>query len=97
MFNHYIDLTENGLIMGTYGIKEAKDRFAKAAPFELPVIPQQIAFIIEKEKGLGRSMYEAMRDIQSPVNDVAWWVMSNSDDTFARAWLDGYQIEEGRP
>ncbi|MCG0721939.1 hypothetical protein IMAU70042_00095 [Lactiplantibacillus plantarum] len=79
----------------------ADDVFKKTYA-ELPVIPKNVAKHIVTEHGLSDlipiwgGIYRAM--IQTVVygyqkGDIGDWIINHSD-MFARAWLDGYQVEE---
>lgn len=58
---------------------------------ELPVIPKAIAEYIEHMKSIQRDIGEAMR-YWLRTSDIDEYMEDNSE-TFARAWLDGYQLE----
>ncbi|WP_334263569.1 DUF1642 domain-containing protein [Lactiplantibacillus plantarum] len=71
---------------------------------ELPVIPKNVAERIITGHSLNDliptlgGIYRAM--IQTVVygyqkGDIGDWIVNHSDD-FARAWLDGYQVEEDK-
>lgn len=79
----------------------ADDVFKKTYA-ELPVIPKNVAKHIVTEHGLSDlipiwgGIYRAM--IQTVVygyqkGDIGDWIINHSD-MFARAWLDGYVVEE---
>ncbi|MBS0952387.1 DUF1642 domain-containing protein [Lactiplantibacillus plantarum] len=78
------------------------DEVFKKTYAELPVIPKNVAKHIVTEHGLSDlipiwgGIYRAM--IQTVVygyqkGDIGDWIVNHSD-VFARAWLDGYQMEE---
>ena len=65
---------------------------------ELPVIPKFVADIIEEIKASGDSLDDAfsiLRDVYYQ-SETADWIAENKRncETFARAWLDGYTVEE---
>lgn len=60
---------------------------------EKPVIPQFVADWIEKNKSYINTLYNAYTLLGQRKNDVSLWVNSNQD-TFARAWLFGYEVEK---
>ncbi|KRM54801.1 hypothetical protein FC18_GL002218 [Lacticaseibacillus sharpeae JCM 1186 = DSM 20505] len=70
---------------------------------ELPVIPQKVADYIQKAKagtwGIIDCYYHVADNVTAcgldGVRDWERWIVDHQD-TFARAWLDGYQIEEGQ-
>ncbi|WP_203640059.1 DUF1642 domain-containing protein [Levilactobacillus wangkuiensis] len=67
---------------------------------ELPVLPEAVANYIEAcrvrhiglEHVLGQ-VYQ-LEVARTGGSEVANWIMAGHVDMFARAWLDGYQIEE---
>ena len=76
-------------------------RYAAALPDDLPVIPKVVADWIEKCKHDGIAIASAMdeRQLNKKVSDYFrtyytrdQWIKLQDD--FARAWLDGYQVEE---
>ena len=65
---------------------------------ELPVIPQFVADWIEETKPY-KSLrvafeYIAQRKRDNYDDKLAFWVEEGNSETFARAWLDGYEIEQ---
>lgn len=64
---------------------------------ELPVIPENVAYIIKQAKKggykLGWVFYATYTKILQV--SVCNWIKTHSE-TFARAWLDGYQVEEDK-
>ncbi|CYV03160.1 DUF1642 domain-containing protein [Streptococcus suis] len=55
------------------------------------VVPKFVAEWIEKTKSLGWSFKVALNN---PIDSVYGWLANrNNQETFARAWLDGYEIE----
>lgn len=62
---------------------------------EKPVVPQFVADYIEFKKEQNFHVYGAMRVIEGHYNKrVPDWFYEGSIETFARAWLDGYEVEE---
>lgn len=59
---------------------------------ELPVIPENIADYINYMKSIGRDIGEDMRYLLNS-SDISEYIEYNFE-TFARAWLDGYVVEE---
>ncbi|WP_161979784.1 DUF1642 domain-containing protein [Streptococcus sp. S784/96/1] len=57
------------------------------------VIPKFVAEWIEDNKSDIDTLYTAYALLSRIKNDVSLWVNSNQD-TFARAWLDGYEVEK---
>ncbi|WP_435403956.1 DUF1642 domain-containing protein [Lactiplantibacillus plantarum] len=69
-------------------------RYDTALPDDLPVIPKEIDEHIRWCKGEGGvgNVSDAMDYAHG---DVASWIYDErNSDTFARAWLDGYVVEE---
>lgn len=66
---------------------------------ELPVIPNFVADFIEVRKGTDAYSLKyilcvaAERSEQEEYTKAYDWISAN-DETFARAWLDGYEVEE---
>lgn len=70
-------------------------RYADALPDDLPVIPKAVGEYIEDAKASHYELLDAMAKwtLDQPVFD---WIHENSD-AFARAWLDGYEVEANEP
>ncbi|EAE6298698.1 DUF1642 domain-containing protein [Listeria monocytogenes] len=69
----------------------------KAEEPELVVVPQFIADWIELKKANGNDLYIAMDTSWQSMNDkVSSWLDGEEHryDKFARAWLDGYEVEK---
>lgn len=70
------------------------ERYSAALPDDLPVIPKDIAYVIEQAKKgdykLGWVFNAAYLGIWRV--SVGNWIRTHSE-TVARAWLDGYQVE----
>ncbi|MGH1585911.1 DUF1642 domain-containing protein [Lactiplantibacillus plantarum] len=65
---------------------------------DLPVVPKDVADYIKHYKNpinlsFHSALYEAFDNLFSASRDVEHWINHNSD-IFARAWLDGYVVEE---
>ncbi|EAF4479008.1 TPA: DUF1642 domain-containing protein [Listeria monocytogenes] len=70
---------------------------AKVEEQERIVVPQFVADWIEQKKANGDHLYIAMdKSWQSMNYKVSGWLedRENSYDKFARAWLDGYEVEK---
>lgn len=74
------------------GLRKAKSIIEKIEP-EKPVIPQFVADWIEKNKKRFPSLYNVYRCIGFNNINVDNWISKNPDK-FARAWLDGYEVEK---
>ncbi|MGV3161982.1 DUF1642 domain-containing protein [Streptococcus hyovaginalis] len=61
---------------------------------EKPVVPQFVADWIELSKASGFSLRLAMEHWKMDENTEKWMAHSNNQETFARAWLDGYEVEQ---
>lgn len=59
---------------------------------ELPVIPKLIAEYIADMKSHGDDIWDATHHFIRDDNLAEY--MEDNSETFARAWLDGYQVEE---
>ncbi|MFS9090068.1 DUF1642 domain-containing protein [Streptococcus infantis] len=57
-------------------------------------VPQFIAKHIEHSKEVGRDLQDAMNSSSIHEEVDQWLYIDNNMDTFARAWLDGYEVEE---
>lgn len=90
--------------IGDWIIKDGEDIHAiaddifKKTYAELPVIPKAVADIIEQVREingyeLGNLFFDAM-EFDNPGNSAAW--IESHQDEIARAWLDGYQVEEDK-
>ncbi|HFU4454415.1 TPA: DUF1642 domain-containing protein [Streptococcus suis] len=65
------------------------------------VVPKFVAEWIEKCKDLKCSLRDAMKSLRLPAELSVWFLETEQDmytypnqEIFARAWLDGYEIEE---
>ena len=56
-------------------------------------VPKFVAEWIEKYKKQGKTLYMAMDAIHYSIHPCRDWFETNQD-TFARAWLDGYTVEK---
>lgn len=83
-------------------IKYKKD-YDAALPDNLPVIPKAVATYIKKCKHNGIAIASAMDEDKFPKAVADYfrtyytrdqWI--DLQNTFARAWLDGYQVEEDK-
>lgn len=63
---------------------------------EKPVVPQFVADWIERTKNEDYHLLGAMAEIRSHKNKEIddWFYTDDNIEVFARAWLDGYTIEE---
>lgn len=81
------------------GLRKAKSIIEKIEP-EKPVVPQFVADWIEVcKEHLTTSLYTAMnpnfmKENSQSFDFVLWIKKTSNQDIFARAWLDGYEVEE---
>lgn len=88
---------EQGKVEGAWVGNQLKDADKIRQELNKPVIPQSVADWIEecKAKGiaLGYALYCSKK--ASDKKTYGWVVKSlDNQETFARAWLDGYEVEE---
>lgn len=57
-------------------------------------VPQFVADWITHSKNIGRSLFGAMSIFEENFEIKKWMQWAENQETFARAWLDGYEIEE---
>lgn len=57
-------------------------------------IPQFVADWIKHCRGLGYSLYQSMELVHENAEIKKWFIFVDNQDLFARAWLDGYEVEE---
>ena len=57
-------------------------------------VPQFVAEYIEHSKEIGRDLQDAMNSSLINKQVDRWLYTKNNKETFARAWLDGYEVEE---
>lgn len=70
---------------------------ASMIPYSKPqevTVPQCIAEHIERSKEIGRDLQDAMNLSQIHKEVDQWLYTGDNMDTFARAWLDGYEVEK---
>ena len=80
---------------GWVDYSEMMSRYDAALPDNLPVIPKAVGDYINDAKASHYELLDAMAKwtLDQPVFD---WIHENSD-AFARAWLDGYEVEANEP
>lgn len=57
-------------------------------------VPQFVAEHIEHSKEIGRDLQDAMNSSLINKQVDQWLYTKNNMETFARAWLDGYEVEK---
>ena len=88
-------------------LKESKSRFINCIDVDRIIetikqldepqkvtIPQFVADWIEHCRGLGYSLYQSMELVHENAEIKKWFIFVDNQDLFARAWLDGYEVEE---
>ncbi|KGJ36196.1 DUF1642 domain-containing protein [Enterococcus faecalis] len=87
----------NYLRGANYAVEKAISLAKQLKESKKAVVPNFVAEYIEIRKrdyevgGLGAAIIKALRSCNEP--DLASW-MNNNTEVFARAWLDGYEVEE---
>ena len=88
-------MRELGHIYSYQGAKNLIREYEKLNKPEKVKVPQFVAEIIEYYKGQNSTLYDALREknFNKQYNE---WLMNEQDayNKVARAWLDGYEIEE---
>ena len=71
-----------------------KKRYDNALPDDLPVIPNYVAEYIDAEKNNNNVIQAGIDAIEYSKGSIelTTWIEKNGD-TFSRAWLDGYEID----
>lgn len=73
-----------------------KDDHFKQQYAELPVIPDIVNEVILEYRGTGCSIADFFHDVMESVTSInPGWAIKNAN-LLARAWLDGYQVEEDK-
>ena len=57
-------------------------------------IPQFVADWLKLSKNIGRSLFGAMRVFEKDGDVEKWLQWAENQELFARAWLDGYEVEK---
>lgn len=57
-------------------------------------VPPSVAVWITHSKNIGRSLFGAMSIFEENFEIKKWMQWAENQETFARAWLDGYEVEE---
>ncbi|EDB1281704.1 DUF1642 domain-containing protein [Listeria monocytogenes] len=85
------------IVNGCLNVSFPDKAIAKVEEQERVVVPQSVADWIEQKKANGDQLYIAMdKSWQSMNYKVSDWLEEGEDryNKFARAWLDGYEIEK---
>lgn len=87
---------EQGKLEGAWVGNQLKDADKIRQELNKPVIPQSVAEYIEHQKNEDYHLLGAMAEIRSHKNKEIdeWFTDDDNMELFARAWLDGYEVEE---
>ena len=85
---------EQGKFEGAWVGNQLKDADKIRQELNKPVIPQFVAEHIERAKEIGRDLQDAMNSSSIHEEVDQWLYTDNNMEIFARAWLDGYKVEE---
>lgn len=61
---------------------------------EKVTVPQFVGDWIKHCRGLGYSLYQSMTLVHENAEIKKWFIFVDNQDLFARAWLDGYEVEK---
>lgn len=97
---------DKGKLDGEWVGQQLKDADKIRKELNKPVVPQFVADWIEYFKNCKGTLYGStnpfsyygraiLEDFEGDCEEVLRWIRDNSD-TYARAWLDGYTVEEKR-
>lgn len=86
---------EQGKLEGAWVGNQLKDADKIRSELNKVQVPQFVAEIIEYYKGQNATLYDALRE-KNFNKQYSEWLMNEQDayDKVARAWLDGYEVEE---
>lgn len=93
-FSHakWLEGYEQGKFEGEWAGQQLKDADKIRQELNKPVIPQLVADWIEEKRDKGWKLAQML--LQAGLNEqYGRWVVDNQD-TFARAWLDGYEVKK---
>ena len=87
---------DQGLLDGVWVGNQLKDADKIRQELNKPVVPQSVAEYFEQKKNEDYHLLGAMTEIRSHKNKEIddWFYTDDNIDLFARAWLDGYEVEE---
>ena len=83
---------EQGKLEGVWVGNQLKDADKIRQELNRPVIPQFVADWLEKCKNEEKSLLKSL--LYTPAGVNSWVDNSENQETFARAYLDGYEIEK---
>lgn len=87
-FNAWEDLTRN------HAFDDALTIVRKIDELEKPVVPQFVADMIVKRKKQGDSLVGTLVNLGAFGDAQRWIRKGDNGDTFAKAWLFGYEVEK---
>lgn len=85
---------EQGKLEGEWVGNQLKDADKIRRELNKVQVPQFVADWIEHCRGLGYSLYQAMELVHENAEIKKWFIFVDNQDLFARAWLDGCEVEE---
>ena len=85
---------EQGKLEGAWVGNQLKDADKIRSELNKVQVPQFVADWIEHCRGLGYSLYQAMELVHENAEIKKWFIFVDNQDLFARAWLDGYEVEK---
>lgn len=80
-----------GYVVWWKDVKEIFERLGEPQPVK---VPQFVAEHIEHSKGIGRDLQDAMNSSLINKQVDQWLYTKNNMETFALAWIFGYEVEE---
>lgn len=83
---------DQGLLDGAWVGNQLKDADKTRQELNKPVIPQFVADWIEECKEKEKTLLNSL--LYTPVGVNSWVGNSDNQELFARAWLDGYEVEK---
>lgn len=95
LIEKYKNILDKSSVFAVVSIYGVLDDLEKLDEPEKVTIPKFVADYIEFKKTYDFHVYGAMREIEDHYDKrVPEWFYENNIETFARAWLDGYELEE---
>lgn len=88
----YCEGYEQGKLEGAWVGNQLKDADKIRRELNKPVVPQFVADWIDKCKNEEKSLLKSL--LYTPVGVNSWVDKSENQETFARAWVDGYTVEK---
>lgn len=85
---------EQGKLEGAWVGNQLKDADKIRRELNKVKVTQFVADWIEHCRGLGYSLYQSMELVHENAEIKKWFIFVDNQDLFARAWLDGYEVEK---